>query len=210
VALARALAGEPNLLLLDEPFSALDPPVRRRLRLLVMDLVRRWDVPALFVTHDPEEALLLADRIHVIESGEVTQTGSTEDISLRPRTPYTAALAGVNLYSGNAHGGEVDIDGHVVYIADREVVGEVLVTIRSNAVAVHSTSPQGSARNQWPTIVGEVEHLGDRLRLRTGAPLPLTAEITRQAAEELGVGPGAEVWLSVKATEIGVEEAGNG
>lgn len=207
VALARALAGEPTMLLLDEPFSALDPPVRHRLRLLVRDLVRRWEVPALLVTHDAQEALLLADRMHVIESGQVTQSGSADDIRLRPRTPYGAALAGANMFIGTVLGGEVDIGGHIVHIADREVAGDVLVTIRSNAVAIHPNRPEGSARNQWLTVVEQIEHLGDRLRLRTGPPLPLTVEITRQSGDELGVQAGAEVWVSVKATEVGVEEA---
>ncbi len=207
VALARALAGEPKLLLLDEPFNALDPLVRHRLRLLVKDLVARWEVPALFVTHDPQEALLLANRIHVIEDGVVTQSGTADDIRLRPRTRYGAELAGANMVTGVASEGEVDIGGHILHIADREAAGEVLVTVRSSAVGVHTTRPEGSARNQWPTVVERVETMGDRVRLQTGPPLPLTVEITRQAGDELGIKPGAEVWLAVKATDIGVEAA---
>ncbi|MEX1271671.1 MAG: ATP-binding cassette domain-containing protein, partial [Acidimicrobiia bacterium] len=107
VALARALAGEPRILLLDEPFNALDPPVRHRLRLLVMDLARRRQVPALFVTHDATEAFLLADQIQVIESGIVTQSGTPHEIRLRPRTAYAAELAGSNLVHGVARDGRV-------------------------------------------------------------------------------------------------------
>lgn len=207
VALARALAGEPKMLLLDEPFNALDPPVRHRLRMLVRDLVARWEVPALFVTHDPQEALLLADRIHVIETGVVTQSGTADDIRLRPRTRYGAELTGANMLTGLASTGEVDTGGHVLHIADREATGQVLVTIRSSAVGVHSARPEGSARNQWPTMVERVEPIGDRVRLQTGSPLPLTVEVTRQAVDELGIGPGTGVWVTVKATDIGVEAA---
>jgi molybdate transport system ATP-binding protein len=82
VALARALAGEPRILLLDEPFNALDPPVRHRLGMLVVDLVRRWNVPTLFVTHDAAEAFLLADEIHVVEGGSVTQSGAPGDVRI--------------------------------------------------------------------------------------------------------------------------------
>lgn len=207
VALARALAGEPKLLLLDEPFNALDPLVRHRLRRLVMDLVARWEVPALFVTHDPQEALLLANRIHVIEDGVVTQSGTADDIRIRPRTRYGAELAGANMLAGVASDAEVDIGGHILHIADREAAGEVLVTVRSSAVGVHTARPEGSARNQWPTVIERVETIGDRVRLQTGPPLPLTVEITREAGDELEIKPGAEVWLAVKATDIGVEVA---
>jgi molybdate transport system ATP-binding protein len=205
VALARALAGGPRVLLLDEPFSALDPPVRHRLRLVVKDLVGRWHVPALFVTHDPDEAFLLADRMHVIEDGTITQSGSADDIRLRPRTRYAAALAGSNMFTGVASAGEVEAGGHTLHIADRDVEGEVVVNIRPSAVAIHSTRPGGSARNHWATVVDRVEPFGDRVRLQTGGPLPLIVEITGEASEELDIHPGSSVWVSVKATEIGVE-----
>ncbi len=208
VALARALAGDPRMLLLDEPFSALDLPVRHRLRILVKDIVARWEVPVLFVTHDSQETLLLGDRIHVLEEGRITQSGTPDDLRLKPRTGYAAALAGVNLFSGVAGGGRVELDGHLVHLADRDLEGPVVVTIPTSAPSVHLDRPSGSTRNQWVTLVERLEPIGDRLRLQTGRPLPLTVEITRAAAEELGVEPGSEIWLGLKATEIGVEPAG--
>jgi molybdate transport system ATP-binding protein len=209
VALARALAGEPQILVLDEPFNALDPLVRHRLRLLVMDLVRRRDVPALFVTHDATEAFLLADEIHIIEDGAVTQSDTPDRVRLRPRSGYAAELAGSNLVHGLAHDGRVDVGGHALRIADHGVVGPVLATIKASAIGIHNTEPHGSSRNIWQTDINLIERLGERVRLGLGDPLPLTAEITEEAAAALDLEEGAAVWVSIKATEIGVQSEGS-
>ncbi|MEX1037416.1 MAG: ATP-binding cassette domain-containing protein [Acidimicrobiia bacterium] len=209
VALARALAGDPQILLLDEPFNALDPPVRHRLRLLLVDLVRRRRVPTLFVTHDATEAFLLADEIHVIEGGVVTQSGTLADVRSRPRTAYIAELAGSNLVSGMALGGKVDTGTHLLTIADHAVTGPVLVTVKASALGLHRTEPQGSSRNIWKTQIVLLEHLGERVRVGLGAPLPLTAEITEEATSALDLREGAEVWVSLKATEIGIQAEGH-
>jgi molybdate transport system ATP-binding protein len=208
VALARALAGEPQILVLDEPFNALDPLVRHRLRLLVIDLARRRQVPVLFVTHDATEAFLLADEIHVIEAGAVTQSGTPSQIRLRPRSGYAAELAGSNLVRGLARDGRVDAGSHVLRIADHGVSGPVLASIRASAIGIHNTEPHGSSRNIWKTDIRLIEHLGERVRLGLGDPLPLTAEITEEAATALDLDQGARVWISIKATEIGVQAEG--
>ena len=208
VALARALAAEPHLLLLDEPLAALDVTTRTRLRRTLARHLEQFEGPRLLITHDPTEAFLLADEIYVIEAGEVTQSGSAEDILLRPRTPYAADLAGCNLLAGNASHGEVAVGTHVLHIADTEIEGPVLLTIRPNAVSVHRTLPEGSPRNCWATTLERLEPLGSRVRLLTGPPLPLAVEVTREATNELGLAQGSRVWVAVKATEIGVQPDG--
>jgi len=205
VALARALVTEPDLLLLDEPLSALDVTTRTELRRALAEHLEGFPGPRLFITHDPTEAFLLADEIHIIEQGRVTQSGTADDIRLRPRTRYAADLAGSNLVAGTALDGAVNTDSHILHIADHEISGPVLATIRPAAISVHLREPEGSPRNSWPTTVDLVEHLGERTRLRTGNPLALTIEVTEEAARSLDLVAGKRVWISIKATEITAE-----
>lgn len=207
VALARALATEPDLLLLDEPLSALDVTTRAELRRVLAEHLAGFPGPRLLITHDPAEAFQLADEILVLEGGRVTQAGTAEEIRLRPRTPYAADLAGSNLLSGEvSQGGTVRIGGMTLQIPEPHPPGPVRISIRPNAISVHREEPGGSPRNRWRTVVERVEDQGARVRLLTGEPLPLMVEVTPGARRELGLEPGTEVWLSVKATEIGVEE----
>lgn len=205
VALARALATEPDVLLLDEPLSALDVTTRSELRRALADHLEAFEGPRLVITHDAAEASLLADEVHVIEDGSVTQRGTLDEIRLRPRTRYAADLAGSNLVSGMASAGVVTTGEHTLQVADDELTGPVLVTIAPAAVSVHNRRPDGSPRNSWQTTVERVEHLGPRVRLLVGPPLPLTVEITEASSSELHLDSGSEIWVAIKATEIGVE-----
>lgn len=204
VAVARALAMEPHALLLDEPFSAVDATARVDIRRQLRERVEGFTGPVVLVTHDPAEAFILADEVHVLESGSLTQTGSPDDIRLRPASVYAAEFARVNLLRGTAADGLVDVAGHGLRIADTNVRGPVVITIQPSAVAVYRQAPGGSPRNAWTTTIDALERLGDRVRLHVGVPLPLTVEVTPGAVEALDLGPGCDVWLSVKATEIGL------
>lgn len=205
VALGRALATEPRLLLLDEPLAALDVTTRVELRRVLADHLAVFPGPRLLITHDPTEAFLLADEIHVVEEGRITQVGTADDIRLRPRTRYAADLAGSNLVQGTADDGVVVVNGHRLHIADHDIIGPVVMTVHPTAISVHKARPEGSQRNVWPTRVDRLEPMGDRVRLLTSTPLPLTVEVTAGAAAALGLGEGSEIWLAIKATEIRVE-----
>ena len=205
VALARALVTEPDLLLLDEPLSALDVTTRADLRLTLGEHLAAFDGPRLLITHDPNEAFLLADEVHIIEEGEITQSGTPDEIRLRPRTPYAADLAGSNFIVAEARGGVVTADDHVLHVADPVSDGPVVITIHPTAVSIHTRQPDGSPRNTWATTVDRVERLGSRVRLRTGAPLPLTVEVTELARAALDLDKGSHVWVAIKATEIEVQ-----
>lgn len=210
VALARTLAAEPELLLLDEPLGALDVTTRSGVRRILAEHLLEFPGPRLLITHDPAEAFLLADEIHVMERGRITQSGSAEDIRLRPRTPYAADLAGTNLITGTAADGSVDTGGLVLHVADHDARGPVLLTIRPNAISVHTERPGGSFRNAWATTISRIEPMSHRVRILTGDPLALAVEVTTDAVEELALRPGSAIWLAVKATEIGVESGGDG
>lgn len=204
VALARALITGPDLLLLDEPLAAVDVSGRSTLRRLLADHLASFRGPRVIVTHDPSEAALLADEILIVEHGHVTQRGTASDIRLRPGSPYAADLAGANLVVGEAAGHLVQVGEHRLTVADDLAAGPVALTVHPRAIAVHLEAPQGSPRNTWPTDIVRVEHHGDRIRLDVGAPLPLTVEVTPGAMEALGIQVGSPVWVSIKATEIGV------
>jgi molybdate transport system ATP-binding protein len=207
VALARALSPDPDLLLLDEPMAALDATTRVQVRRELADALEAFAGPRLLITHDPTEAFLLADQIYVMEGGSISQRGSAEEIRLRPRTPYVADLAGANLFRGVARDGLVDVGGHKLHAANSSVSGEVLATLHPRAISVHREHPEGSPRNVWETELARIEHYGDRVRLLTGSPLVMTAEVTPSAVEALELSTGITVWVSFKATEIGLEEA---
>lgn len=205
VALARALVIEPDLLLLDEPLAALDVTTRIELRRTLQEHLDGFSGPRLLITHDPTEAFLLADHIHILENGTITQTGTADEIQLRPRTKYVADVAGSNLVAGTARAGIVSASSRQLHVVDDEVTGPVLVTIHPTAISVHSHQPDGSPRNSWPTTVERVERLGVRVRLRTSPPLPLTIEITEDARADLALEPGSPIWVAFKATEVGVQ-----
>ena len=208
VALARALVVEPKVLLLDEPLSALDVTTRAEMQGVLASHLELFAGPRILITHDPTEAFLFADTIHVIEEGRLTQSGTADDIRLRPQTRYAADLAGVNVLRGVASDGVTLVGGTELHLAEPEVEGEVLLTIQPAAISVHLSAPEGSPRNVWRTRVERLERLGGRVRLRLGDPVPLTAEVTEAARSELGLQAGAVVWVSVKATEIGVQTVG--
>lgn len=207
VALARALITEPELLLLDEPLAALDVTTRAALRHLLSDHLAQFTGPRLLITHDPTEAFLLADEIHVLEGGVVTQSGVPDDIRLHPLTPYVADLAGVNLLLGSATNGAMTLPTHTLSIADTKATGAVLATIHPRAISLHRAHPEGSPRNTWRTVISRIEHYGDRVRVQVGDPVPLTAEITPGAEDALHLAIDDEVWVSIKATEIGIAAA---
>jgi molybdate transport system ATP-binding protein len=202
VALARALAIRPRMLLLDEPMSSLDVTARAEIRRRLREHLATFEGIKLLVTHDPAEALGLADRIVVLENGAVTQSGSPSEVAARPRSPYAADLAGVNLLRGHASEGVLSLEaGGTVNLADR-VEGDVFAVVHPRAVAVYVHAPEGSPRNVWPGRVADVDLEGERVRLRVEAAVPLVAEITGAAHRSLGLAHGAEVWTAVKATEI--------
>ena len=212
VALARALAAEPALLLLDEPMAALDVHTRLQVRTELSRQLAGFTGPTLLVSHDPLEALVLADRLLVLEQGRVVQDAPAAEVARRPATQYVARLVGLNLYPGRAVAGadptEVRLDGggSLVGLPVEQPVDagrRMLVTVPPSAIVLHAARPAGmSARNVWPGRVAGLEPLVDRVRVRVdGAPSALV-DITPAALAELSLGEGTGVWLSVKATEV--------
>ncbi|MES0835560.1 ABC transporter ATP-binding protein [Nocardiopsis tropica] len=207
VALARALAVRPRLLLLDEPMAALDASTRIDVRGRLRRLLEEFDGATVLVTHDPLDAMVLADRIAVVEDGRVVQQGPPAEVARRPRTPYVARLVGLNLFRGRAEGTTVllgprgDADGARVEVGGAHR-GEVLVAFPPRAVALYPRHPHGSPRNVWRLTVDGIERFGDQVRVHLAGRLSLAADVSPAALAELGLEQGSEVWAGVKAAEV--------
>lgn len=206
VALARALAARPRLLLLDEPLAALDQTTRAHVRHTLRTHLAGFGGVCLIVTHDPVEAVSLADRVLVLADGRTLQDAPPAEVSRHPRSPWVARMLGRNAWPGTA-----SADGLALAAGGRLVVAETLAAgaqalaiIAPEAVSVHRDRPGGSPRNVWRGTVREVTAVGSRLRVLVISPEApdLVAEITPQAAAELGIADGVRVWTSVKATEV--------
>jgi molybdate transport system ATP-binding protein len=213
VALARALAADPEVLLLDEPLAGLDVSAAAAMRKLLRNTLSRDGRSALLITHEVLDVLTLADRVLVLESGRVVETGSAASVLAAPRSHFGARFAGVNLVSGTAGpGGALNTQWGTAWHgnpAPDVAVGEPAVAVfPPSAVAVYRDKPHGSPRNTVEVVVAEVDSSGPALRVRAdeqpdGAP-GLAADITAESATELRVAPGERVYFSVKAQEITV------
>jgi molybdate transport system ATP-binding protein len=202
VALARALATQPRLLLLDEPLAALDVGTRADVRRDLRRHLATFDGVRLLVTHDPVDAYALADRVIILEAGRIVQIGTLADVTARPRSRYIANLIGVNFVRGTGSDGSIaTASGGRIVPAD-PVQGDAFAVIQPNAVALYSTPPEGSPRNVWAVTVADVDRQADRVRVRLTGEVPLVAEITPAALDDLALHPGDRIWASVKATEI--------
>ncbi|WP_260637141.1 ABC transporter permease [Streptomyces angustmyceticus] len=206
VALARALAARPRLLLLDEPLAALDQTTRAHVRHTLRRHLAGFGGVCLIVTHDPVEAVSLADRVLVLEDGRALQDAPPAEVTRHPRSPWVARMLGRNAWPGTAtEDGLALTGGGRLVAADRLPDGAgALAIIAPEAVSLHLDRPTGSPRNVWPGTVREITSAGSRLRVLVTSPEApdLVAEITPSAALELGLADGVSVWTSVKATEV--------
>jgi molybdate transport system ATP-binding protein len=202
VALARALATQPELLLLDEPLAAVDVAARPALRAELRSSLRSFGGPSLLVTHDPIEAMTVADRLLVLEHGRVVQEGDPAEVARRPATPYVGHLVGLNVFRGRAGAGVLTTDdGAQVHLAGG-LAGEVVAAVAPSAVTLHVAEPRSSARNTWRCTVAEVEPYADRVRVTLAGQIGLRADITVAALADLRLLPGQTVWATVKAVEV--------
>jgi molybdate transport system ATP-binding protein len=201
VALARALATDPGLLLLDEPLAALDASTRVHIRAELGRHLREYPGHTLLVTHDPLDAMVLADHLVIVERGTVVQQGPPAQVARQPRTDYVAQLVGLNLYRGTAKDTVVTLDdGGQLTIAE-PAAGAVHVAFPPTAVSLHPEPAAGSPRNSWPVTVTHLEQHAHTVRVRLDGAPPVLADVTPATVAELRLAPGTPLYATVKATE---------
>jgi ABC-type Fe3+/spermidine/putrescine transport system ATPase subunit len=173
VALGRALAVEPEILLLDEPLSNLDAGIRLQMRHEIRSIQRALGVTAILVTHDREEAMVMADQVVILEQGHIAQIGSPEDVYQRPQTPYVATFMGAeNTISCEARAEDGGVHLHVPDIAQARVWcphtaainGPAQVHFRSEMASLGTADAQSSDNLQIPGHIHQVSYLGGGYR----------------------------------------------
>jgi molybdate transport system ATP-binding protein len=206
VALARVLARRPEVLLLDEPLSALDARTRADAARSLAEVLRESEAPALLVTHDFSEAAQLGDRVGIIDQGSIVQEGTPSELAAAPRSAFVADFTGAVVMTGTARRGadgltHVELDGGGQITSTDDGDGAVAVSVYPWEIAVEpaDSRPHGSAQNRLPAEVLSLTTVGNRVRLGLAGPQPLAAEITAASAERLQLRAGAKVTATWKA-----------
>jgi molybdate transport system ATP-binding protein len=201
VGLARALARDPDVLLLDEPMSALDTHTRAGVRAELRRILDHLDLPVLLVTHDFQDAAVLADRVGVLVEGRLLQVGTPAELVAAPADPFVASFTGANILPGRAGAGPDGLtavtvdDGSVLYSVD-EAEGPVHVAVYPWEVSIAREAPDDSALNHVRGPITSVVTIGNRARVQLGG---LVGEVTTASVERLGLAEGDVVVASFKA-----------
>ena len=217
IALARALAVEPKVLLLDEPFGALDTKVRKELRRWLRRLHDDMHISSVFVTHDQEEALEVADRVVVMNHGKIEQIGTPDEVYSNPATPFVYQFLGnVNVFHSRVHGTWADVGADVG--AESETVanaheGGAMAFVRPHDIDIEHSPVAGGLE----ATVQDVHAIGPLVRVELAHQSELIeVELTRERATELALVKGQQVWLKPRQVKVfavpgaALEEGGSG
>jgi molybdate transport system ATP-binding protein len=206
VAVARALARKPAVLLLDEPLSALDARTRASAARELAAVLRDVEVPALLVTHDFAEAAQLGDRVGVIDAGRVVQEGTPSQLAAAPRSAFVADFTGAVVLTGVAEQlpdglTRVALDGGGTVTSTDVFEGPVAMSVYPWEIAIEPAGEpaHGSTQNRLPAEVVSITSVGNRVRVGLAGPQPMAAEVTEPAARALGLRSGSRVTASWKA-----------
>jgi sulfate transport system ATP-binding protein len=205
VALARALAVEPKVLLLDEPFGALDAKVRKELRRWLRHLHEEIHITSIFVTHDQDEALEVANRVVVMNEGRIEQVGTPDEVYDRPANRFVYNFLGrVNLFHGRLREGQVHLGNTAFPVPDHQAAADApaVACIRPHEIKVLS-HPGGNA--SLPALIHHVNSAGPLVHLeleRTDDGSRFTVELTREQSREITLQPGTRVYVELKNLRV--------
>lgn len=208
VSLGRALAADPALLLLDEPFSALDVDVAQRVRVLLRGILADRARTTILVTHDIADAVTLADSAIIMAGGRIVDRGPVRELLASPANQFAAQLAGLNLVGGHWDGTALDAGGFgLTGMADTPLVagGGAMAVFSPTAVAIYRTPPGGSPRNVVKAVVSGIVPQGNLARVDARAgTASIAAAVTWAAVADLGLAADDEIYLVIKASEVTV------
>jgi ABC-type Fe3+/spermidine/putrescine transport system ATPase subunit len=205
VALARALVKRPRLLLLDEPLAALDRKLRQQMQLELKRLQHEVGITFVIVTHDQEEALVMADRIALMDKGRVAQLGSPREIYDSPANLFAADFIGAMIFlAGRRVAGGIEVPGlGLVRIANAPAAGDGTATAAVRPEKLQLALERGGAENAFPATVEAVAFFGDEveaaLAAGDGGAQKLKAKLGRERADALGLAPGKRLWVGFAA-----------
>ena len=209
VALARALVTKPEVLLLDEPLSAVDLETREQMQRELKEMHRRVGVTIIHVTHDFEEAVALGHRVAVLNQGRIAQVGTPEEVLRQPASEFVARFAlSRNVFAGEAEDGEPGRStiavGETKLIATTDLRGKVHLSLRPEDILLSKEPLRSTARNSLLGVVTGIADRGAVIYVTVTVPPDFISLITRQSFEELELRKGVRVWITFKASAIHV------
>ncbi|MEM4265222.1 MAG: ATP-binding cassette domain-containing protein [Thermoplasmata archaeon] len=206
VSLARALVTDPSILLLDEPFSAVDPETKENLMRQLSSALASWDIPVIYVTHDQIEAAEIADTLAVLSNGRIVQIGAPGEVFSSPKSEFVARFLGsMNIYKGRARksdGSTIVRISDVSIFSSTDIEGDVHVTIRPEDIIISRKAVESSARNSFWGKVVKISEKGPIIFVTSDFGIEMTASITRQSFIDLDIGIGDDVCFTFKATNV--------
>jgi molybdopterin-binding protein len=209
VSLARALSTDPDVVLLDEPISALDPQQRESVQNDLKDICKKLNRTFIHVTHNFEEAVALGDRIAVLSEGRLVQSGTPEEIFRHPNSEFVARFAMTrNIFSGSVTddgscGAIFTIDNNKLEVVT-ELRGQLHASVRPEDILISREMLISSARNSIKGRITNVDNRGATLYITVTTPIPFVCLVTRRSYEELGLSEGNDAYVTFKASAIHV------
>lgn len=207
VALARAMATNPRVLLLDEPLGALDPQTRENVRQEIAKIHAELAITTIHVTHDFEEAMSMGTRVAVLGEGSIRQEGTPEEVFRKPNSEFVARFTmAVNILEGTARreddGTAVFATGGIELKSDTAMTGRCFAAIRPENILISGTRTDGNRTNVLPAVVTRIDQKGSTVSITAEVPPALSCLLTRPMFEEMGLAVGQQVYLTISPSSV--------